>query len=316
MSLGQTFTEAWCYFTQLVFIAGHLCFLGDFMIEDCNRIVELIRLIHSRKIGDTHRTVLVAMAGDANPVTGYMQLSIERLAWLLDKSESQARRDLQSVVTAGLLTTIKASKGRFPSVYAFNPDAAQPKQITRGSDRVDYTQPTRNTAGDDRVSDSQPTTIDLDSDRDDRVDRVGTTPQIVAGDGRVKVLGSIPPKNPLNTRTNANTDSDDSAREDVKQIVALIESKRPGSKLDTKDIGKLIDKYQFEPFRAELETALNLPAAENPIGLARYRLDNPGNKITPPSVSPVSPNGAQPTKYKDANNPANDWAKHKKASGE
>lgn len=36
---------------------------------------------------------------------------------------------------------------------------------------------------------------------------------------------------------------------------------------------------------------------------------------TPPSVPPVSPNGAKPTAL-SPNNPANAWAKHKKASGE
>lgn len=263
------------------------------MSEDCNRVAALIQEIHSRKVAESHRAVLVAMAGDADPNTGYMQLSIERLAWLLDKSESQARRDLQSVVSAGLLTTIKASKGRFPSVYAFNPAAAQPKQITRGSERVDYAQPTKVTGEHDRVSDSQPANVELGGDRVQDVPATLSSHQNHAFNGRDARVGNPPPKNPLNTKdSKANTSAAQNApalfdlSPEVAAIMAMFTTRPP----DIKHVQTAISEHGFDTVKRAVQKGIE-KNADDVWKYANGTLEGWKRDATktPPSVSPVSP---------------------------
>lgn len=121
-------------------------------MHEKSQVEILFEAIFRLRLTDQRRMVLLAMAGDADPISGHMQLAIGRLAWKLEKSESQARRYLQDVVAAGLLTVVCESRGRIPSVYALCPSAAQPKPMSRYSERVDYTQPSNFKHNHDRVA--------------------------------------------------------------------------------------------------------------------------------------------------------------------
>jgi len=297
-------------------------------MEDCNRTAELITIILRLRLTECQQKILIAMASDANPQTGLMQVRIERLAWLMDISVSQARRELQDVVSAGLLKVVWKSPGRVPSIHQLCPEAAQPKPIKAGSERVDYMRPSQVEVGFDRVSDSQPFPDKQGDDRDNDPNPIilpeaakplqvkqgngGLPPTlpIKAGSERVGRAQNLPPHPPPGIQEQKQelkaAESLD-ARAPVDDLLDWLKKKDPIRQYDRADLDNLITTYTADWIFAAFEQAYSLPTPPgNPTGYVvvtvRGWTQTGKPERRPPSVPPVSPNGKPPPLPDSPNN--------------
>lgn len=113
------------------------------MSEDDNRakLHDLFAAVFRLKMTYKHRCILLAYIEEADPETGLVTASLARIGWKVDASESTVRRVMKVLVSEGVMTIERPSRGRIPSTYAFHLEAGIQKQPCQSSARVDYTQP-------------------------------------------------------------------------------------------------------------------------------------------------------------------------------